>query len=65
MELNNHLSLYPGSDAAKKMDPEEINKILLHAVPNLWAKQAYIQVWNFEGRSYKETCNMFKRMEIA
>ena len=47
------------------MEPEELNKILLHAVINSWARQSYIQGWDFEGRSYKETCDMFERMEIA
>ena len=47
------------------MDPEYLNQILLHAVPNSWVKQAYIQGWYFGGRSYKETCEMFERMEIA
>ena len=47
------------------MDSEELNDILLHAIPNSWAKQAYIQGWGFEERSYKETCNIFERMEIA
>ena len=46
------------------MDPEELN-ILLHAVPNSRSKQAYIQGWDFGGRSYKETYEIFERMEIA
>ena len=57
--LNNYLPLFPGSNAAKNMDPEAFNNILLHTVPNSWARQAYIQGWDFEGRSYKETCDMF------
>ena len=47
------------------MDPEDLNNIILHAVPISWPRQAYIQVLDFEGRSYKETCNTFERMEIA
>ena len=38
MELNKYLLVFPVSSAAKKMDPEEFNKIIPHAVPNLWAK---------------------------
>ena len=41
-ELNNYLSFFPGSSAAKKMDPEELNKILLHDVPKYLEKQAHI-----------------------
>ena len=61
-ELINYLPIFPVSSAADKMDPEELNKIILHVVPNSWAKQAYIQGWDFEGRSYKDTCDMFERM---
>ena len=47
------------------MDPEDLNDILLYAVPNYWALQSYLQGWNFERRTYKDTCDMFERMEIA
>ena len=47
------------------MNPEELNKILLHAVPNSWAQQSYIQEWDFEERSYKETCDMFEHTETT
>ena len=47
------------------MSPEELNKILLHAVPNSWVKQACIQGWGFGGRSYKDTWDMLDCMEIA
>ena len=42
-ELNNYIPLFPGSSAAKMITPEDLNEILLHAVPNGWAKQAYLQ----------------------
>ena len=64
-ELNNYFPLFPISSTAKKMDPEELNDILLQNVSNSWAGQSYIQEWYFKGRSYKETCNMFERMKIA
>ena len=47
------------------MDPEELNNILLHDFPTSLGKQAYIWWWDFEGRSYKDTCKMFKRMETS
>ena len=50
-KLNNYLPLFPGSSTSKKMDPEEINKILLHGFPNSLGKQAYTQGWDFEGIS--------------
>ena len=64
-EFNNFLLVFPGSDTTKKMPTEELNEILLHAVPKNWAKQLYLQVWDFEMELYRETCAMFKRMEIA
>ena len=47
MKLNNYLPLFPGFSAPKKMPPEELNEILLHAVPNDWAKHAFLQGWDF------------------
>ena len=47
------------------MDPEELNKILLHAVTNGWGKQSYLQGWDFEGKSYNYTCKMSECIEVA
>ena len=44
---------------------EELNKILLRAVPNAWAKQSYLQGWYFELNTYRETCAIFERIEVA
>ena len=57
--MNNFLPLFPGSDASKKMEMEDLNEILLHAVPNGWAMQSYLQGWGFELKTYRETCAMF------
>ena len=46
-ELKNYLPLFPGSTASKNMPPKEPNEILLHAVFNVWEKQAYIQGYYF------------------
>ena len=63
-KLNNDLYRFPGSSSSKKMAPEELNDILLHAVPNAWAKQAYLQGRYFEGRIYNGICEIFEHMEI-
>ena len=47
------------------MAPEELDDILLYAVPNAWAKHAYLQGWDFEVRTYKYTYGMFERIEIV
>ena len=51
--------------ASKKMPTEEIKEILLHVVPDGWAKQAYLQGLGFDMKSYKATCDLFKIMEVA
>ena len=63
-KLNNYLPLSPGSSASKKIARKKLNKIFFRTVLNVWAKQAYIQGWYFDGRSYKDTCDMFERMNI-
>ena len=64
-ELNNYLPFFPGLSAAKVMDSKEPKEIILHAVPNSWVKQTYIQGWDFERIPYKETCTSFEPMNIV
>ena len=64
-ELNNYLPFFLGYSAAKNMPPEYLNEILLHAVPNSRAKQAYIQGWEFDMKRYKATCKLFEIMEVT
>ena len=45
--LNSHLLYSPVSNYPKKMEVEDLNKILLHAAPNGWTKQAHTPVWDF------------------
>ena len=65
MSSRDSLPLFPGSSISKKMPPKDPNNILLHTVPNSWAKQAHIQRWYFEWDTYKARCDMFKGMEIS
>ena len=58
-ELNHYPPLFYGLIKSKEMDSEELNKILLSILCNDWAKQYYLQGWDFEGKTYKETCDMF------
>ena len=64
-ENNNLLPLLPVLDASKKIETEELKKILLHAVPNGWSKQSYLQGCYFELNTYRKTCAMLKRMEVS
>ena len=59
IETNKYLLLIPGLIEDNKISSEELNKILLYAVPNEWLKQSYQQGWNFEWKTHKETCKMF------
>ena len=52
-EMNNFLPLFPGSEASKKMETEEINKVILHAVPNGRSKQSYLKGWDFKLNTYR------------
>ena len=45
------------------MAPENLNKILLHTDTNGWEKKYCLQIWDFEGKTYKENCEISKRME--
>ena len=47
-EINNFLPIFPGSDPTKKTPPEELNDKFLHAAPNGWERQSYLQGWDFE-----------------
>ena len=47
------------------MPLEDLNEILLHAVPNGWENKAYLQGWDLEMKRYKVKCKLFKRMEAA
>ena len=61
-DLNNYLPLFLVFDAYKNMEEEKMNEILLHDVPNSWAKQSYLQGWYFGARGYRETYEMLKQV---
>ena len=64
-DINNYISLFPGSDKSKTMDEAELNKILLHYVPNIWSKQYYLQGWDLDIKTFKAACSIFKITKIA
>ena len=47
------------------MASEELNEILINAVPNVWENQSYLQGLYFKCKTYKDTCKIFERMEIT
>ena len=64
-EMNNFLPIFPVLNFSNKMTHEDLSEILLRAVTNAWAKQSHLQLCYFEMKTYKETCAMFKQMEIS
>ena len=63
-ETNNFIPLLPGSDNSKKMPPEELNNTIIHVLPRGREKKSYLQWWDFEMKTYRETCAMFELTEI-
>ena len=55
----------PGGTLADKIYVTELNEILLNIIPNYWCKQAYVQGFDCNSISFKNTVNIFERMEIA
>ena len=64
-EINNFLNLLPGLDTTKKVTHEEINDILIHTMTNGWYKQDYLQGCEFDMKTFRQTCTIFKQIEIA
>ena len=62
IDLNEHLSSFPGATMAEKMGVTDLNKILLNSIPNSWSKQDYIQGFDCDTISFKESVNIFERM---
>ena len=47
------------------MTQEELNDILLHDLPNVWSKHAYLRGWGSELKYYKLTTNIYECMETT
>ena len=62
--INSYLHLLSGSEKINNLNEADLNKILIHAVPNGWAKHSYLQGWYFESNTIKETCDMLEIMDI-
>ena len=48
-----------------KIGITELNDILLNGMPNSWSEQVCVQGFNCESIYFKNSLNMFERMEIA
>ena len=47
------------------MPPENLNEILIHAIPKRLEEKFYLQRWDFKGKTYKKTCEIFERTEVT
>ena len=64
VKLNDYMTAFPVLDATTSMGNGELNKILFHIMPNIWAKQVFLQGFDFEAIPFKKETNMFKHMAI-
>ena len=62
--LNQYLA-FPVETMTDKIGVNELNEILLNSMPNRWSKQSYVQGFDWESISFKNSINMFERMEIS
>ena len=54
--------LLPVEDNPKKMEPEEMKNII-HAVPNVYTNQYYVQDFDFKCNNYRNAVDIFERMD--
>ena len=43
----------------------ELNENVLNSTPNVWIKQAYVQIFDCKSITFKKDVNMLEHMEIA
>ena len=65
IDLDEYLAFFPGAIMTDKIGVTELNEILLNSMPNIWYNQAYVQGFDYEYISFKNSINMFERMEIS
>ena len=65
IDINDNLSVAPGTTMSGKIGVTEINEILLNSMPNSWIKPAYVQVFDCKSINLKKLVNMFEHMEIV
>ena len=65
IDLNWYLASILGATLADKIDVTELNDIFLKSTPNSWSRQSYVRGFDWESILFKNTANMFERMETA
>ena len=65
LDLNEYLASFPEANMTDKFGVIELNDILLNRIPNSWYKQAYVKGFYWKYIYFKNTINMFERMEIS
>ena len=63
--LNRYLASFPEATMDEKMGVTQLNEILLDTMKNSWSKQSYVQGFDCETISFKNSIKRSKRMEIS
>ena len=64
-DINNYIPFLPGVNKTKNVEEMDLIKILLKYVPKIWPKQAYLQGFDAETKTFQATVNLFKMWYIA
>ena len=64
-DLNEYLDSFPGATMSDNMGVTELITILLKIMTNVWSKQAYVQVFDYENIPFKKSVDIFENMEIS
>ena len=59
VNLNEYLSVFPGSQISDKICVTELNETLLNSRLNSWSNQVYSQVFYCGSMTFKASVNMF------
>ena len=63
IDINEYLASFPRLKLTDKIGMTDLNEILLDIMPNSWINQSYVQVFDCEYINFKESVNMFEKIE--
>ena len=65
IDLNEYLVYFLGVTLTDNIGVTKQNAILLNRLPNICSRQAYVRGFDCESITFKNSVNMFERMEIS
>ena len=63
--LNDYLASFTGATMADKFGVNELNGILLNSMTSSWSSQSYVQGFDCNSISFKNSVELFERTEIS